>query len=851
MSRALHTSTNLLAVFVLAAATTACGDNGSTKADTEPDAGPLAGKEGGIVDAGSVDETFFVDSSVAPPFHELRGFVGGERRPVAAVYDAALDVSTRFVENEIVVVTDDDDELDGLIEALDAERLASFDPAALGLEDRPPEHLLRVDPIGTETSGLAATLDRLGEETDGPFTVSSPTGLALLALAARQRDAGHQVSPNWVGRRSGFTDGESLEDGADELPSNAFDWAPFGRETTQDIDVVTAWQMLERTVDGDSGSDVDLSPGSVKIAILDGGFAPGIGESGMNTLPNDFTPNGFLAPFWTAANPLGFDPIDTESLSTCSGGHECPWHGTLVASAAMAVPDNEFGSAGPAGPIAEPLFLFTEVDRFSMLLSFEEAVARDARVINMSYSIWGPRFWAKSQGLRGALDAYTRSLRSQGILAFTSMPNNGRDYSSAPVRTFHVAPCHNDAVICVNGLKWNSRQRDSDSAYGRGADIAAPFTLWLSPTPDSSGPQWGSGNSFASPFAAGVAALVMHANPDLSVDEVEEILMDTAHDSPDSTIPRYVNAAGAVREALVRRGYEPIRIEISSPEDGETVSRGTGINLVADALDLDDGTPDVEWRIEDGEVLGTGRTVTLAPDAFETAGEYTLVAEATGENGTVSDQVSISVVDDPPSMEITNPGAGAVFTEDEAIILSGTSYSSGELGPLPDSAVAWYLDDASSALGTGHEVTVDASTVALGTHDIRFVGTAGAVTGEDQVSVEIVEAAVDPRPSVRIDSPDNGATFSADQQDSDGEWYVAVTLSGSVSDNMPIDDSDVVWTTSVNGGPEQTLGTGPTVSNARLYAPECFNAHRITLTATDSEGQTRQFSIDVTVSLLC
>lgn len=82
-----------------------------------------------------------------------------------------------------------------------------------------------------------------------------------------------------------------------------------------------------------------------------------------------------------------------------------------------------------------------------------------------------------------------------------------------------------------------------------------------------------SGNTFAVPFAAGTAALIWAANPDLSAAKVKQILLDTAHSSPDPDVPRYVNALGAVRESLVRTGHDRIAMEIISPDDGDTVSR--------------------------------------------------------------------------------------------------------------------------------------------------------------------------------------------------------------------------------------------------------------------------------------
>lgn len=113
---------------------------------------------------------------------------------MAAVYDPLLEVTIDFVANEIVVVTDDEAELDAILEELGAEELGTFDPDVLGLPEHPSEHLLRVDPSGTETSDLASLLASLEEDTEGRFAVSSQAGLELLALAAQLRTRGHDVS---------------------------------------------------------------------------------------------------------------------------------------------------------------------------------------------------------------------------------------------------------------------------------------------------------------------------------------------------------------------------------------------------------------------------------------------------------------------------------------------------------------------------------------------------------------------------------------------------------------------------------------------------------------------------------
>ena len=70
----------------------------------------------------------------------------------------------------------------------------------------------------------------------------------------------------------------------------------------------------------------------------------------------------------------GFGPLDQENIFNCSGGSPCPWHGTDVAGAAMGIPDNQFGSAGPAGPVAEPILVFTLYDYFTSIGALGAAV---------------------------------------------------------------------------------------------------------------------------------------------------------------------------------------------------------------------------------------------------------------------------------------------------------------------------------------------------------------------------------------------------------------------------------------------------------------------------------------------
>lgn len=85
-----------------------------------------------------------VDQAVAPPVAELPGFEEGTPRPVASI--VAEDGSpAEFVENELILATDDQAQLASFLARWRGEALATFDPAGHDLDDLTTRHLIRVD----------------------------------------------------------------------------------------------------------------------------------------------------------------------------------------------------------------------------------------------------------------------------------------------------------------------------------------------------------------------------------------------------------------------------------------------------------------------------------------------------------------------------------------------------------------------------------------------------------------------------------------------------------------------------------------------------------------------------------
>lgn len=100
---------------------------------------------------------------------------------------------------------------------------------------------------------------------------------------------------------------------------------------------------------------------------------------------------------------------------------------------------------------------------------------------------------------------------------------SGNDYSSSVA---YPANCHPD--ILAVGAIGSSGSRASFSNYGTVLDLVAPGQSVTTTTTNSDYTSGISGTSFACPIVAGVAALVLSINPDLTQKQVADILESTA-----------------------------------------------------------------------------------------------------------------------------------------------------------------------------------------------------------------------------------------------------------------------------------------------------------------------------------
>ena len=685
-----------------------------------------------------------VDEGAVPPLAQLPGLDGDTPRPVASIV-AEDGTPAEFVENELILATDDESRLEAFLARWQGEVLAAFDPTGAGLDDLATLHLVRVDARGADTSALAADLRSLDADLGGAYRVSSRAALGLLTAGAQAAARGLPVGVNWVLRGGDFRG--RVSDEAPEGPDgyvdrNAFTWPTHRTGAGQDIGVAEAWRALDHRGAFDN---------RVKIAILDSGFQP-----------DADTPGGWLA----VSNVPFRDAIGTSNVGFCAGA--CDWHGTNVVSAAMAVPDNDFGGAGPAGPVAEPILVNTLPDQFTLIGALGKAGSRGAKIANISGGVPVPLAFAWSVY---PFEAATWAFRRAGLLIVAAAGNSGTDVDAGVCLlggcvewTWHT-PCENRGVICVGGLDWDSTTRHPASNHGgRDVDIFAPYMQWVGPDPylpeGSNRTQLVAGTSFAAPFLAGVAALVWAADPGLSADDVESILMETAHTSPDGTVGRYVNALAAVRA-----GSSAPEVVIVTPDEGAQVPLDTPVSFVAVAHDLEDGNYccRLVWavRSDAGTYVGVGRG-DRTTRTFTTPGVHTLHVRATDSDGRSRwASITVEAVDTPPSVLITRPTPGESIPRGTPYLVRATAADPGE----PDSRLdcdrlRWTSSvEADPLPQTGCRLEVTFPTSGPRTLTVTATDPRGA-TGTARVAVTVVEAPPGQQgPVVRITAPDDGDTI--------------------------------------------------------------------------------------------
>jgi subtilisin family serine protease len=233
-------------------------------------------------------------------------------------------------------------------------------------------------------------------------------------------------------------------------------------------------------------------------------------DTGVMANTPDFA-GRLLAPLAPAGTPI----LDGTSVH----------HGTWVASVLAMGVDDQIGGTGVGNFSILPVTVTNANGNNSSDVvadGIRLAADRGARVINISLSTLS----------YGRLDEAAEYALSKGALTFVAAGNTDARIERGDF----------DNLIFVSGTNQSDQRWDADgnllietnnsgSSWGDFVDLAAPADNILVADPTfASGYGIGDGTSFAAPLAAGAAALAWSINPNLSPQQVRDILFDTAVD---------------------------------------------------------------------------------------------------------------------------------------------------------------------------------------------------------------------------------------------------------------------------------------------------------------------------------
>ena len=381
---------------------------------------------------------------------------------------------------------------------------------------------------------------------------------------------------------------------------------------------------------------------NVVIAILD---------TGVDATHEDLVSK--LVPGWNSNN-------NNSNTSDVSG------HGTAVAGTAAAASNNGMGVASVCwGCMIMPVRVSDASGNatYSAIASgLTWAADHGARVANISYIV------SDSSVVTSAAQYF----QSKGGVVASSAGNYSTFSNSSD----------NPYILTVSATDQSDVIYDYSNT-GKNIDLAAPgdsFSTQMGGGYVSTG-----GTSYSSPIVAGVAALVMSANPSLSGAQVQNVLKESADDLGalgwDSTYGSgRVNAARAVSMAAGGPIVDvlPPNVSFIAPAAGSAVS---GVITVQVSASDNVGVSSVTLSV-DGVSMGTdnGSPFSFVWDsAIVPNGPHTFTATAKDDAGNSSSasvgvNVNNPVISDttPPSVKITAPTNGSKALTNLAVYVNAS-----------------------------------------------------------------------------------------------------------------------------------------------------------------------------------
>lgn len=384
-----------------------------------------------------------------------------------------------------------------------------------------------------------------------------------------------------------------------------------------------------------TGWDINIGSTEIVIAIIDSGV-----DSDHPDLMDKLIPGyNFLS---------GYDSSNTNDVYG---------HGTAVAGSAATITNNDIGVAGVAWEnLIMPLVVLNSNNQATyadIIDAINYAADHDADIINISIG-----------GVGSSLseEAAINYAWGKGAIIIACAMNWNTDVPQYPAAY--------DNVMAISATTSSDTKSDF-SSYGDWITVAAPGTAILTTSRDGTYGFW-NGTSFASPITAGLAALILSVDPNLTNAQIVELIKQNADDLGTPGFDIYFGHGRInVYESLLAAGRvipDPDitvpSVSITSPSEGEIVS-GT-ITVITEVTD-NITVAKVDLYVG-GSIMGTktAEPYDFVLDTTElTEGYNELIAEAYDTSGNIGYSTDIMInVDNIPEGDMTPPVVTFVSPED-------------------------------------------------------------------------------------------------------------------------------------------------------------------------------------------
>ena len=436
----------------------------------------------------------------------------------------------------------------------------------------------------------------------------------------------------------------------------SYDWATYSHENGSPVGTVGFDANAHAAWDNAQG----YGSAGVVIAIIDSGV-----EAGHPDL----------------RQVAGYDYGDNDT--NADDNSSSPGHGTACAGVAAAMVNNGLGTAGVAGGCSiMPLkvansagsMYFTAIQN---ALYF--AADNGAEIISMSLGAAISSDSATDTALAYAYNAGVTILAATGnenastisypainqyvIAVGAASPCGDRKRSSSNSGEVNSGVSTDPNSFTCDGERWWGSNYGTTVQGAAGAvDIIAPTIL---PTTDLLGSagydasdysKWFNGTSCATPYAAGVAALVKAGNPTFTPAQIRDRLRTTAQDivnvESGSGWDRYSGYGMVDAAAATSGGTTPTdAITVTYPNGGETLTAGDAVNIawswtgtfatVAIEYSLNGGT---SWTFITSSTTNDGSYTWTAPASATTQGRVRITGGTAQDSSNSNFTIEVPVV---------------------------------------------------------------------------------------------------------------------------------------------------------------------------------------------------------------